>query len=124
MLPLLAVSLGYFMVILDATIVTVALPALGGDLHAGVAGLQRVVDAYAVAFAGLLLLGGTLSDRFGSRGVFPLALAAFTLASAACGLAPPLGAARVAQGSAPRWPGSRCSPKPWPCWSPRRCRDA
>jgi len=54
MLPLLAVSLGYFMVILDATIVTVALPALGGDLHAGVAGLQRVVDAYAyaVAFAG------------------------------------------------------------------------
>lgn len=41
MLPLLAVSLGYFMVILDATIVTVALPALGADLHAGVAGLQR-----------------------------------------------------------------------------------
>jgi MFS transporter, DHA2 family, methylenomycin A resistance protein len=101
MLPLLAVSLGYFMVILDATIVTVALPALGADLHAGVAGLQWVVDAYAVAFAGLLLLGGTLSDRFGSRGVFPLALAAFTLASAACGLAPSLGAlvaARAAQG--------------------------
>jgi DHA2 family methylenomycin A resistance protein-like MFS transporter len=89
MLPLLAVSLGYFMVILDATIVTVALPALGRDLQAGVAGLQWVVDAYAVVFAGLLLLGGTLSDRFGSRGVFPLALAAFTLASAACGLAPP-----------------------------------
>jgi MFS transporter, DHA2 family, methylenomycin A resistance protein len=101
MLPLLAVSLGYFMVILDATIVTVALPALGRDLQAGVAGLQWVVDAYAVVFAGLLLLGGTLSDRFGSRGVFPFALAAFTLASAACGLAPSLGAlvaARAAQG--------------------------
>jgi MFS transporter, DHA2 family, methylenomycin A resistance protein len=101
MLPLLAVSLGYFMVILDATIVTVALPALGRDLQADVAGLQGVVDAYAVVFAGLLLLGGTLSDRFGSRGVFPFALAAFTLASAACGLAPSLGAlgvARAAQG--------------------------
>src|ERR671931_1661956 len=102
MLPLFAVSLGYFMVILDATIVTVALPALGRDLGAGVAGLQWVVDAYALAFAGLLLLGGSLSDRFGSRAVFQAALVAFTLASAACGLAPSLGAlvaARAVQGA-------------------------
>jgi DHA2 family methylenomycin A resistance protein-like MFS transporter len=100
--PLVAVSLGYFMVILDATIVTVALPALGRDLGAGVAGLQWVVDAYALAFAGLLLLGGSLSDRFGSRAVFQASLVAFTLASAACGLAPSLGAlvaARAVQGA-------------------------
>lgn len=100
-LPFLAVSLGYFMVILDATIVTVALPDLGRELHAGVAGLQWVVDAYTVLFAGLLLLGGSLSDRFGSRTIFQAALASFTLASAACGLASSLGlllAARAAQG--------------------------
>src|SRR5919198_6229529 len=102
MLPMLAVSLGYFMVILDATIVTVALPALGRDLGSGVAGLQWVVDAYTVVLAGLLLLGGSLGDRFGSRRVFLAALVAFTLASLACGLAPSLGAlvaARAVQGA-------------------------
>jgi MFS family permease len=99
-LPLIAVSLGYFMVILDATVVTVALPVLGQDLQAGVAGLEWVVDAYTVVFAGLLLLGGSLSDRYGSRTVFQAALALFTLASAACGLAPPSAG----------------------CWSPGRCR--
>jgi len=101
-LPLVAVSLGYFMVILDATIVTVALPALGRDLGAGVAGLQWVVDAYTATLAGLLLLGGSLGDRFGSRRVFEAALAGFTLASLACGLAPSLGwliAARAVQGA-------------------------
>jgi DHA2 family methylenomycin A resistance protein-like MFS transporter len=101
-LPLVAVSLGYFMVILDATIVTVALPALGRDLGSGVAGLQWVVDAYTATLAGLLLLGGSLGDRFGSRTVFEAALAGFTLASLACGLAPSLGwliAARALQGA-------------------------
>jgi MFS transporter, DHA2 family, methylenomycin A resistance protein len=100
-LPLIAISLGYFMVILDATIVTVALPALGRDLGSNVAGLQWVVDAYTATLAGLLLLGGSLGDRFGSRGVFQWALAGFTLASLACGLAPSLGwliAARAVQG--------------------------
>jgi MFS family permease len=77
------------MVILDATIVAVALPALGRDLGSGVAGLQWVVDAYTVVLAGLLLLGGSLGDRFGSRRVFLAALVAFTLASVGCGLAPP-----------------------------------
>jgi DHA2 family methylenomycin A resistance protein-like MFS transporter len=101
-LPLVAVSLGYFMVILDATIVTVALPALGRDLGSNVTGLQWVVDAYTLAFAGLLLLGGSLGDRWGSRAVFQSALVAFTLASVACGLAPSLGtlvAARAVQGA-------------------------
>jgi DHA2 family methylenomycin A resistance protein-like MFS transporter len=100
-MPLIAVSLGYFMVILDATIVTVALPSLGRDLGSSVAGLQWVVDAYTAPLAGLLLLGGSLADRLGSRAVFQAALAVFTLASAACGLAPSLGAliaARAVQG--------------------------
>jgi MFS transporter, DHA2 family, methylenomycin A resistance protein len=100
-LPLIAVSLGYFMVILDATIVTVALPSLGRDLGGGVAGLQWVVDAYTAALAGLLLLGGSLGDRLGSRAVFQAALAAFTAASVACGMAPTLAtliAARAIQG--------------------------
>src|SRR5919197_2792964 len=100
--PLIAVSLGYFMVILDATIVTVALPSLGRDLGSSVAGLQWVVDAYTATLAGLLLLGGSLGDRLGSRAVFQAALAAFTLASVACGLAPSLGlliAARAVQGA-------------------------
>jgi DHA2 family methylenomycin A resistance protein-like MFS transporter len=100
-LPLVAISLGYFMVILDATIVTVALPTLGRQLGGGVAGLQWVVDAYTVALAGTLLLGGWLSDRFGSRRVFQASLVGFSLASLACGLAPSLGAliaARAAQG--------------------------
>jgi MFS transporter, DHA2 family, methylenomycin A resistance protein len=101
--PLVAVSCGYFLVILDATIVNAALPALGRDLGATVAGLQWVVNAYTVAFAGLLLVGGTLGDRLGSRRLFLAALAAFALASAACGLAPAFGvlvAARVVQGIA------------------------
>jgi MFS transporter, DHA2 family, methylenomycin A resistance protein len=101
-MPLLAVSLGYFMVILDATIVTVALPALGRDLGASVGGLQWVVDAYTASLAGLLLLGGSLGDRLGSRAVFQAALAGFTAASVACGLAPSLGAliaARAVQGA-------------------------
>ena len=62
-LPLLAICLGYFMVILDATIVNVALPALGRELGGGVSGLQWIVDAYTVVFAGLLLPAGSLGDR-------------------------------------------------------------
>ena len=69
-MPLIAVSLGYFMVILDATIVTVALPSLGRDLGSSLAGLQWVVDAYTASLAGLLLLGCSLGDRLGSRAVF------------------------------------------------------
>ncbi|PZS08033.1 MAG: MFS transporter [Solirubrobacterales bacterium] len=100
-LSLLAICLGYFMVILDATIVNVALPAVGRDLGGGVSALQWVVDAYTVVFAGLLLSAGSLGDRTGSRRVFGAGLTLFTLASAACGLAPSvpvLVAARAAQG--------------------------
>ncbi len=100
-MPLIAICLGYFMVILDATVVNVALPALGHDLGGGVSGLQWVVDGYTLVFAGLLLSAGSLGDRLGGRRVFVLGLALFTLASAACAAAPSvplLVSPRVAQG--------------------------
>lgn len=100
-MALVVICLGYFMVIVDATVVNVALPAIGRDLHGGVADLQWVVDAYTLSFAGLLLTGGALAERFGGRRVFGAGLALFAAASAACGLAPSLGvliAARLVQG--------------------------
>jgi DHA2 family methylenomycin A resistance protein-like MFS transporter len=98
---LLAVCLGYFMVILDTTIVNVALPALRVDLRASVAGLEWVVDSYLLMLAALLLTGGVLADRAGARRVFQVGLAVFVLASVGCGLAPNVGvlvAARLLQG--------------------------
>jgi MFS transporter, DHA2 family, methylenomycin A resistance protein len=82
--PLLAVCCGYFMVILDVTIVNVAAPAIGRDLGASLTDLQWIVDGYTVAFAGLLLLGGALGDRWGHRRVFCLGVAVFTVASLGC----------------------------------------
>ncbi|MDF3291865.1 MFS transporter [Streptomyces silvisoli] len=86
-LPLLAVSLGFFMVILDVTVVTVAVPVLGGALHTSASALQWVVDGYTLVFACLLLLCGAMGDRFGHRRAFLAGLAVFTVASAACGAA-------------------------------------
>src|SRR5512133_3580711 len=100
-MPLIAICLGYFVVILDATVVTVALPALSRDLGGGVSGLQWVVDAYTLVFAGLLLTAGALGDRMGARRVFNIGMLLFSLAPAACAAAPSipvLVAARVAQG--------------------------
>jgi DHA2 family methylenomycin A resistance protein-like MFS transporter len=94
---------GYFLVILDVTVVNVALPSIGRQLHGGVSGLQWVVDAYTLSFAGLLLAGGALAQRAGARGVFTAGLALFALCSAACGLAPSMAAlvpARLMQGAA------------------------
>jgi DHA2 family methylenomycin A resistance protein-like MFS transporter len=99
---LLAICLAYFMVILDATIVNVALPDVQGDLGASVGTLQWVVDGYTLSFAALLLTGGTLADRLGARRVLLAGLGAFTAASVACALAPSAGflvAARVVQGA-------------------------
>ena len=101
-LALVVICAGYFLVILDATVVNVALPAIGRELHGGVAGLQWVVDAYTLSFAGLLLAGGALAERLGGRPVFAAGLALFALASAACGAAPSLPvliAARLVQGA-------------------------
>jgi len=75
------------MIILDGTIVTVALPAIQRDLGFSSSGLAWVVNAYLIAFGGLLLLFGRLGDLIGRRRVFLLGLALFTAASAACGLA-------------------------------------
>jgi MFS transporter, DHA2 family, methylenomycin A resistance protein len=61
------VALGYFMVILDATAVNLALPAVSQDLGGGVTGLQWVADGYTLAFAALLLSAGVAGDRLGSR---------------------------------------------------------
>src|SRR5919106_518186 len=77
----------FFMVILDAAIVTVALPSIQQDLSFSAQGLQWVVSAYALTFAGLLLLGGRAADLLGRRRVFMVGLALFTVASLLCGLA-------------------------------------
>ncbi len=86
---------------LDGTVVNVALPAIGEDFGAGVAGLQWVVTAYLLTLASLILLGGSLGDRFGRRRVFRIGVVWFTVASVGCAVAPSLGvlvAARAIQG--------------------------
>jgi EmrB/QacA subfamily drug resistance transporter len=80
-----------FLVGLDATIVNVALPAIGRELHASVAGLQWTVDGYALVLASLLMLSGATADRVGRRRVFQIGLAVFTAGSGLCSLAPGLG---------------------------------
>jgi EmrB/QacA subfamily drug resistance transporter len=77
----------FFMVILDAAIVTVALPSIERELDFSAQGLQWVVSAYALTFAGLLLLGGRAADLLGRRRVFMVGVVVFTLASLLCGLA-------------------------------------
>ncbi|GAA4191962.1 MFS transporter [Streptosporangium oxazolinicum] len=98
---LLTTVLGSGMAMLDGTVVNVALPALGADLGADMAGLQWTVNAYTLTLAGLILLGGSLGDRYGRRKVFLVGVVWFALASALCGLAPnveTLIAARALQG--------------------------
>jgi DHA2 family methylenomycin A resistance protein-like MFS transporter len=102
-LALAAMCTGFFVVILDTTIVNVALPAIGRDLGGGTSDLQWIVAAYTLVFAALLLNGGALSDRLGPRRVFLGGLLAFALASALCAIAPSLGvliAGRALQGAA------------------------
>ena len=92
---------GMFLVQLDVTVVNVALPHIAAGLHASVAGLQWVVDAYAVVLAAFLMAGGAAGDRFGHRGVVLTGLTVFGLASLGCAAAPTLGcllAARAVQG--------------------------
>src|ERR1700720_238346 len=93
---------GMLMIVLDMTIVNVALPSIQARLGFSQAGLAWVVNAYLIAFAGLLLLAGRLGDLAGRRNVFLAGLAVFTVASLACGLAvnqEMLIAARFAQGT-------------------------
>jgi EmrB/QacA subfamily drug resistance transporter len=90
LLTLGACCLGLSMVMLDNTVVNVALPSIQRELGAGVSGLALVLDAYILVFASLLLTAGSLGDRFGRRRVFRAGLVVFTVASALCGLAPTL----------------------------------
>ncbi|MDO8106722.1 MFS transporter [Isoptericola sp. b441] len=99
---LLATVLGSALVFLDATVVTVALPAIGADLGARTAGLQWVLSGYMLTLSALILLGGAYGDRYGRRRVFVIGTTWFTAASAACAAAPTVGvliASRVVQGA-------------------------
>ncbi|MEU1195919.1 MFS transporter [Streptomyces sp. NPDC005813] len=98
---LLTTVLGSSMALLDSTVVNVALPRIGRDLDAGLTTLQWTVNAYMLTLAGLILLGGSLGDRFGRRRIFVVGVVWFAVASLLCGLAPTdtvLVAARALQG--------------------------
>src|SRR3954451_12737977 len=96
---LIAVCVATFMLLLDITIVNVALPDIERQLGATFSELQWVVDAYALMLASLLLTAGSLADLYGRRIVFAIGLALFTLASLGCGLAPSAVALDVARGA-------------------------
>src|SRR6202035_4003625 len=119
-----------FMVVLDVSIVNVALPSIGRELHYSATGLQWVVNAYVLTFAGFLLLGGRAADLFGRRRVFVAGLALFTLASLAGGAAQtagwltagravpgllPVSRRRPRPGGGSTWPGRSPSPPAWAC---------
>jgi EmrB/QacA subfamily drug resistance transporter len=98
---LVATVLGSGMAFLDATVVNIALPHIGDEFHAGAASLQWIVNGYTLSLASLILLGGSLGDRFGRRRVFLVGVVWFAVASLLCGVAPDvrmLIAARVLQG--------------------------
>ena len=97
-----AVAFGLFMIMLDNTVVNVALPSIQRDLGVGLSELQWIVAGYALTFAALMLTGGKLADHYGRRLIFVVGLTIFTLASLGCGLAESgdaLIAARVVQGA-------------------------
>ncbi|GCE29876.1 MFS transporter [Dictyobacter alpinus] len=103
-LGLAAICFGFFMVILDTSVVNVALPAMQHDLHGSLAGLQWVVNGYTLTFASLLLSAGTFGDRLGHKRAFLMGYCLFTGASLLCSLASSLNtliAARVLQGVGP-----------------------
>lgn len=94
-------ALGSGLALLDSTVVNVALGRMGRELNAGFSGLQWTINGYTLTLASLILLGGSLGDRFGRRKVFLIGVAWFALASLLCGLAPNIGlliAARALQG--------------------------
>lgn len=100
-IALLVTCLGSFMVLLDTSIVVTALPTIQSQLHANLSDLQWAVDAFTLAFAALLLTGGTLGDRFGRKRFFLVGLVLFLIGSTFCGMAPTLGwllTGRVVQG--------------------------
>ncbi|MEK8106385.1 MFS transporter [Micromonospora sp. M12] len=108
------VSLAQFMVLLDTTVVALALPPIQHSLGASATTIEWVVSGYVLCFGGLMLLGGRLADRWGRRATLITGVVIFTGASVACGAASSAGmlvAARAAQGVAPR-----CSRQPRSRW--------
>ena len=87
LIPLIALCVGFFMVILDVTIINVALPSMAKNLDGGISWLQWVVDGYTLTFACLLLSAGSLGDRWGAKSSYLFGLMIFILMSAACGMA-------------------------------------
>ncbi len=106
-----ATVLGSGIAFLDGSVVNVALPTIGRDLDTDLAGLQWILDGYLVTLTGLLLLGGSLGDRYGRRRMFVIGLVAFTVASVLCAFAP--------TATCSPWPG-RCRAPAVRCW----CRGA
>ena len=101
-LTLAAVSFGLFMIMLDNTVVNVALPSIERDLNADLSELQWIVTGYALTFAALMLVGGKIADAYGRRLIFVVGIVVFTFASLLCGLADSsemLIGARVLQGA-------------------------
>ena len=101
-LALVIVCLGYLMIVLDVTIVGVALPSIREDLGFSESSLAWVANAYLLTFGGFLLLAGRLGDLFGHRRLFLIGIALFTLASLACGLATSQAGRSGAGGAGPR----------------------
>ena len=100
---LLATVLGSGMAMLDATVVTIALPAVGRDLGSGLSGLQWTLNGYTLTLAAFILVGGSFGDLWGRRRMFVLGTTAFAVTSALCAAAPSIGVlvgARVVQGAA------------------------
>jgi EmrB/QacA subfamily drug resistance transporter len=96
-----AVAFGLFMIMLDNTVVNVALPSIAKDLKISISELEWIVTGYALVFAALLITGGKLADMYGRRKIFVIGLTIFSLSSLACGLAPNAGfliGARAVQG--------------------------
>jgi EmrB/QacA subfamily drug resistance transporter len=96
-----AVAFGLFMIMLDNTVVNVALPSIERDLHVSIESLEWIVTAYALTFAALLITGGKLGDLYGRKRIFIIGIGIFTASSLACGLAPNAGfliGARMVQG--------------------------
>lgn len=86
-----ALCMGFFMVILDVTIVNVALPTIANYFNSTLSGLQWIVDGYTLTFAGLLMLVGSLSDHFGAKKIFQLGLITFSITSLGCALSKSIG---------------------------------
>ena len=109
---LVAVCVATFMLLLDITVVNVALPDIQKDLDASLSSLQWVVDAYSLTLAAFLLTAGSFADRIGRRRIFSIGFAVFTFASFLCGIsgdATLLNLARGLRASA----GRRCSRPRW-----------